>query len=244
MPLPKKLKKDGLLDVACEIRFSSSDDPEVIVGKIASLPFLKGHEKQRTGLADIPASLRQQDPNLKHQHLMLFNDKEALTQFKVGTNSIVYSARGQYRGWAVVFDEMQKYFNSAIESLESPHFTRIGLRYVNALNEEDHKIGKINDLDLSVSIAGKSLDGAFNINYERALSEQHGLTVRISTPEFVLGLPENAVALVDLDVYTKDPCCCQDFSSIMSWLNAAHDFEKKEFFSLFSNEILTQIRED
>lgn len=244
MNLPKKLKKDSLIEVVCEIRFDTGDFQELTIGKLASIPLWKNYTSRRTPLADIPAPIRMHDEQLKYQALIELISPDNQTIVRIGGNSICYNNVGSYKGWDIYFSELKKCITALFQSLERVKIERLGLRYINALNTKDHLIRDIDDFDLSISVAGLKLNSNLNLNYMKSMSPNHDATIRISTPEFVTGLPDHSSALIDIDIYTKQDTPLRDEKSIISWVDEAHTFEKKEFFSLIPKEITEKIREN
>lgn len=243
MTLPKKLKKDALLEVVCEIRFDTKDYPEVAFGKLAALPMWKDYSSTRFGVADVPAPIRMQDEKLKYQALMQFTCPENKIAVKVGSNVLSYNNIREYKGWDVYFLEIQACLKEFFSVLSGIQINRIGLRYINALNASDHFIKKMNDLNFDVSIDGKGLE-KFNLNYIKEIQPNYMALTRISTPDLVVGLPEESIALVDIDIGTLNASKVQNYEDVINWLNTAHDIEKKEFFSLIPDDILKLIKEN
>lgn len=242
--LPKKLKKDSILETVFEIRFDSDDFPEVILGKLLAVPAWSGYARTRTAIADIPAPIRMYDDNLRHQALMQLTSEDGSIAVKLGSNVITYNNIHAYKGWDAYFEGLKESTKALLDTIDNIRIKRIGLRYINSLNERDHLIKTIDDLNIDVAIAKHPLSEKYNLNYIRNYSENCEATVRISTPELVQGIPENSSALIDIDVYSKDIDFGQDHNTIISWIDKAHSFEKKEFFGLIPQQILEKIKEE
>lgn len=243
MEIPDKLKIDSILESVCEIRFDSEDFPEVILGKLLEIPIWKDFKRTRTAIADIPAPVRSQDEQLRYQALMQLISEDRTIAVKIGSNVIAYNNIKKYKGWNNYFSEIKSCVKSLLESQKGINIRRIGLRYINAMNNKDHLIDSINDLNIDVNIADSKLSSSYNLNYVRKFSELHEATVRISTPEFVKGLPEGSTTLIDIDVYSKNTINLQNEKEIVSWIDEAHTFEKKEFFGLIPDYIKKQLIE-
>jgi len=243
MELPKKLTKDSIVETVCEIRFDSKDFPEVILGKLLSVKEWEKYKRVRTAIADIPAPIRSNDVRLKHQALMQLTSEDNLIAIKIGSSVIAYNNITSYKGWDTYFPEIKHCVEALFTNLEGVVINRIGLRYINALNSKDHFINSINDLNVGVQVASKNLSSEFNLNYSRSLSGAHNATVRISTPEFVKGVPKDFSAVVDIDIFSKNTDSLQSQSDIEIWISEAHLFEKQEFFSLIPNQIVEKLKE-
>ena len=102
--LPKKLRVDAILEVLFDVRFEPDRSlvAEVIIGRFADIPELRGFNHVRLPSADIPAQFRRADPNLKFQPSVDMTSPDGRITFRVGPYSIVFVRRGGYPGWSVL----------------------------------------------------------------------------------------------------------------------------------------------
>jgi hypothetical protein len=120
--------------------------------------------------------------------------------------------------------------------------TRIGFRYVNALDQERHKITSLTGLNLSLIVTDMPLDGPINLNYGTDYSTEHRALTRVASPEYVQGsLPKGAITVVDVDVTTMHDLSFSDPDSVIAWVNAAHDYEKDAFFRLIPPNVSKEL---
>lgn len=99
--LPTKLKDDFIVEALCQIQFVSDDLAEVVVGRATDYWGKKGYVAERLPIADIPAPIRQADPNLRFQPTIQLRAKQGPNLIRIGEQAISFHIAGekQYPGW-------------------------------------------------------------------------------------------------------------------------------------------------
>ena len=164
LDLPRKLKKDSVVEALFEVRFDSGELEEVVVGKLASHPVWKSFPSNRLPVADIPAPLRRADPNLAYQALLERRNPEGTRVIKIGDRVFSYHALHPYPGWEVFEPELSGAIECAFATAEDFTAKRLGFRYINLLTP-DHRVGGVKTLNFDVTVAGAPLDAPINLNY-------------------------------------------------------------------------------
>lgn len=245
--IPKKLKKDAIVDAVCEIRFEcreAVEAPELVVGFLASNSAWRSFQKSRLPAADIPEQLRHADPDLRNHATLELVDANSGRRVRVGPRTISTGRQNGYPGWPTMLENMQETVDHAFASLEEFRVCRIGLRYVNVLEPEFHNVETIHDLRFRVVVDESPLNGAVNLNFMKSNEGSHS-TVRIASPEFVNSIdPANGVGVIDIDTVCARPELVVDTDSFSDWAVSAHELEKETFFGLFSPESLDAIVEE
>lgn len=244
MNLPNKLITDSIAEAICEIRFETHEISEIVVGKLAAVDTWQDYEHTRLPVSDIPTQIRLQDSDFKHQPLMQLNNIEKNRSVRIGTHVLAYNNVGEYAGWEQYYLEIRNVINILFKTFPKLEITRLGIRYINALNEKSHYISSLNDLEIKVNVGNQELTKNINLNYKKLLGDNFEALVRLSTPSFLKGVNIDMNLLVDLDVYSKDVESLQDKEKVISWIETAHQKEKEEFFSLFRPETLEKIVEE
>lgn len=245
--LPKKLKNDAIIEAICEIRFEVEGLPEIVTGRLSEMSILEGFTASRSALADIPKPIRDVNAQLKHQPLVSFHNKDDSQRVRVGGNVISYHVVGKknYIGGESFKENLKKIVNDLFARLEGVYVTRVGFRYVNILNTEEHKIDSLKALDVDINVGGESREKDLNLSYFIKSGEQHGAIIKIITPFFVQSkIPDDAVAVIDIDVYTPEAYSETDPDEVVGWINEAHRYEKEAFFSLIPKDIQQEIVEE
>lgn len=241
--LPSKLRKDPVVEALLEVRFDSAELEEVLIGKLASIATWKSFPSSRLPVADIPAPLRQVDPNLKFQPLLERRSPDGTRVIKIGANVFSYHTLRPYPGWEVFEFELSSTLDCLVENTDGFAANRFGFRYINAFSP-DHLVTGITQLNFEVALAGAPLDAPLNLNYLRTIGDQHQAVIRIASKEFVQNPAAELSALVDIDVFTPAGFNSTNSQEAKRWVAEAHILLKKEFFSLFTDELRERLVEE
>ncbi len=244
--LPKKLKHDAIMEAVVEIRFESGEIPEILLGKLADDAAWRGMESIRLPFADMPATLRLSDVNLRFQPLVELRDGANSKSLKIGTHVMSFHIMRPYCGWERFRPQIAQVVNLLFEKAPKVQIKRLGMRYLNALVPEHHFVSDVLDLNLNVEVAGEKLTVPFNLNFTRTINDQTECLVRIASPKFVEGaLPRETAAFVDVDVFTPNNYRSgTSKKEVVNWIDAAHDIEKEAFFSLLQQDQLAKLVEN
>jgi uncharacterized protein (TIGR04255 family) len=245
--VPKKLKADAIAEALFEVRFQCKEAaalPELVVGKLADNPVWKDFEKARLPVSEIPASLRAQDENLRFQPLLEVRDAKKVSVAKIGSNVLSYHRLAPYPGGENFVGEVNQCIDFLFKSLTEVKATRLGLRYINLFTEAEHGIKSVNDLNQKAAVAGTTLDAPVNLNYRVKRKDDLEAVVKIASPEFVSGsVSKRFVALVDVDVFTLKEFSTSTADAVKGWLKEARQFQKDEFFKLFTEDMRKRLVE-
>ncbi len=242
--VPAKLKHDMIVEALVEVRFDTKTVPEVLIGRLADCPSWKGFEPNPMPANEIPAFIRQVDPNFRYQPVLELRDIDKTRIVRVGSNVFSYHRLQPYGGWSLFQPEVNKAIDALFAKADSLTIRRLGLRYINALRSDLHQIQSILDLDLKVVIEDERLAGNVNVNLAAELSSDTHCTVRVSTPEFVQGItPVNSRVVIDVDVFTKDAFTASDAQTAKQWVDSAHTMEKQQFFRLLTETTINALEE-
>jgi uncharacterized protein (TIGR04255 family) len=238
--IPRKLKNDPIVEALFELRFTSSEISEVVVGKLASWEQWKGFTKQRLPLGDVPATIREQDPNLVYQPVLQLEQSEGKHIVKIGPRVFSYHALPPYPGWAVFEPELTSCTEHLFSMLSDVTATRFGFRYINVLTK-DHMIESLRDLNFDIRLAEQALTCPLNLNYQRTWTAKHNSIVRIASKEFVQNPTAQLSALVDVDIFTPEEFRSMEGTEAQGWVGEAHEILKKEFFTLLPEAIIDKL---
>lgn len=243
--IPAKLKNDAIVEALFEIRFSMSTIPEVFFGRIADCSFWKDFKQESMPISQLPAALRQADPNLRYQPVFALIDEKEKRAVRIGANVIVYSKGMPYVGWKAFKKELEEVIMRVFEKSNELHIERLGLRYLNALRSDLHGIRSITDLDMKLKIDSKQIKGSMNVNVTTDGASDTACTVRIATTDIIQGnLPPSTSVYVDVDVFTgKQGFETTDQDLVKQWIEKAHTKEKAQFFQLLTSETIESLRE-
>jgi uncharacterized protein (TIGR04255 family) len=242
--VPTKLKNDAIVEALLEVRFDTSTTiPEILFGRLADYGPWKELTQRRLPAYEIPAPMRQFDPNLRFQPLFELSGEHRVV--RIGPHVISYHRMAPYVGWEERFEpELQETISHLFEVANGLIVRRLGLRYLNALRPDLHGIASISDLDLEIKVENRQVAGNVNLNFTTDVANNSACTVRIATREFVQGpLPQNTSVYVDVDVFTKDDFETREQKVVQSWVKAAHTNAKKQFFRLLTDRRIEALKE-
>ena len=185
----------------------------------------------RLPVADMPLPIRRNDPNLAFQPLLQFRSTDGLTVAKVGDQVFSWHSIGRYPGWSLFETDLRSKLSLVQTRIRNVTLTRLGFRYVNALTRDEHRVTGVDDLDMSISVAGAPLKSALNLNY-KIQEPKHSIVVKIATPEIIMLFPKPFAVLVDIDVSTDGATSIPQGDEVWPWIENAHDVLKSHFFGL------------
>jgi hypothetical protein len=111
--------------------------------------------------------------------------------------------------------------------------------------EAEHGIKSVNDLDQKITLASATLSAPLNLNYRAKRKTEFEAIVKIASPEFVAGAPSKPfVALVDVDVFTPREFTTPNAEAVKNWVREARQFQKEEFFKLFTADMRKRLVEE
>lgn len=243
--LPRKLRNDAILEALLELRFDTSDVPEVAVGRLIDHPQWRAFAQNRTPISNIPADFRLPHHNLRYQPTVELRDRFGTQILRAGSNVLSLHNLKTYKGWHTDFQEdLVDMVRHLSDRVNSPRVRRIGLRYLNALTSNEHDIPSVSDLHISLSATNATVNDHLNINY-RQIRERFHIGTRVSTPDFVQGsAPADLSPFVDIDVYTPNDIDCSSPDGAIDWINEVYDLEKGAFFGLIPESIPAELVEE
>lgn len=240
------LKQDGIKEALFEIRFDSPVTPEVVIGRLTDAEGWAGYNPVRLAAADLPKQIRDIDLNLRYAPSYELVKSETNELIRIGAKSLSYHRLAPYPGWNIHFPALKDAIKTLFAKIATITPTRLGFRYVNALNGQDHLIGRASDLALKIAIGdGVGFEpDSFALNYKRQACLGHIEQVQVATPDYVQGqpgLPDFSV-IVDIDIFTPDAYTVGGQDDVLAWIETAHDLLKENFFKLLPNNIIEQLR--
>ncbi len=244
---PKKLTKDAIAEALFDVRFECEESvslPEIVIGKLAEFEAWRDFKKVRLPVSEIPATIRSQDPSLKNQPVLELREMNGSRLVKIGVNVLSFHRLAPYPGWESFKPEIDSVIDGLFGSFQDFKATRLGFRYINIFTDTDHGVKNVKHLNYSVNVAGQDLQEPQNLNYKIARSDVHTALVRIASSEFVSGPAGRTIdVLVDVDVFTPEGWNTDDVEDARNWVEAAHTYEKEEFFKLFTDDMITKLVE-
>lgn len=241
-PLPKKLKKEPLIDGVFEIRFTSVFPaggilPGFLFGK------LDGNKTiEPLPVAQLPQSLRDIDPNLQFAPLSRLDWGQFY--INVGDRSVSVGFKHPYPGW----DTFKPAITKVMEALKDASFIksieRYALKYIDLLPATSLR-EQVAFVNLDVTLAGHKLEKeAFHLRLEiprdgfiHAVQVVSSATATLQSGEPRQGL------IVDVDTIANQKSISFDelLNELSDKLEKIHLANKKIFFDCLKPETVTAL---
>jgi uncharacterized protein (TIGR04255 family) len=245
--LPKKLKQDAIVEAVVEFRFESSTIPEVFLGRVIDSQRWRGWLKKQLPAYNLPPQIRRIDRNVQYAPLFQLSEPGSPAALRIGPKVLSFHQLAPYVGWMVFKPALEAVVETLFSTVDGLQVKRIGLRYMNALRPGIHNIRSVADLDLKLVVSEDLLSEKVNLNFITKVRGDSSCIVRVSTMDFVQGptqIPADTSVFVDVDVYTNDGFTTSDKTVVNDWVEFAHTQEKTEFFHLFTQNAIDNLREE
>ena len=239
--IPIKLGKDTILEAVFEIRFSSSTESvaDILPGLIFQSLRDSFPKLQRLPAADIPAHIRQSDPNLIYvpQYQLLGSDYN----LSIGERVFSISCPRPYTGWKESFkDFILKTVNVLKDTDVVDNIERFSIKYVNLIPSS-------NEYDLSimeVSLMAGNYDLSRNLTHVRTeiLEDDFINVVQFSSGVSIEATGTETLSGALLEIDTIKMGSFSDFwNELPDLVELAHTVEKKIFTEFLTNDTLQSL---
>jgi uncharacterized protein (TIGR04255 family) len=238
--LPDRIKPDAILEAIFEVRFDAPTIlPEVLFGRLAEHSEWKDFQQLRMPAYEIPAPLREADSNLRFAPVFELVRADSLRRVRIGPHVLSYHLMAPYPGWDLFRVELEFAVNELFAKAPALSVKRLGMRYINALREDLHRINSPADLHLNIIVSEDVQLDKVNLNFMTDVVQETQCTIRIATKEFVQGpVASEARVFVDVDVFTTEAFAGTNAAAVKQWAALAHENEKREFFHLLTKQTI------
>ncbi len=228
-----------IVNCVFDIHFESDVITESFLNTISQVDNFE--EIIKLPLHQIPESIRKNDPSLKSEPLYEIRS-QSNQEYKIlmGDNIIGIAILNQYSSWTdSFFPKIKEVFKIILDSGKINTISRLGLRYVDFLKDEDiFKTGKINININSSTVNDKKMflrieDSIEDIFYNKVITNNvhYAETPEIGSVIDIVTFVENKVFLVD-DTFSKT-----DFFDIIDKL---HQINKMKFKEVINDERIAE----
>jgi uncharacterized protein (TIGR04255 family) len=204
----------------------------VVFARLAEHSGWAGYTQRRLPASQIPEPMREADANMRFVPVFELTNGQRIV--RSGPHVFSYHTNAPYPGWPNFRAELNNAVDELFAKASGITVSRLGLRYINALNEDQHGIQSPIDLDMRVTIANDLQMVRVNLNVLSEAFSGADCMVKVASREFVAGLlPGNAKVVIDVDVFTRDnDFTTTDSNDVKKWVEKAHTHVKQEFFHL------------
>ncbi|QUV95429.1 TIGR04255 family protein [Chloracidobacterium aggregatum] len=234
-PLPKRLRKEPLIEVLWQLQFQGNQGVGDLLSGILFSQLKKEHpqiEWRRLAAADIPAPIAQSDPNLRFAPKMLMEAPHTPFIWQIGNRVLTLNCCKPYVGWDRFKEAVLALTHIVEDSGLLPNPQRHSLRYIDFLQGE--LAANLSALKLSLRLGDFDINGDIQLRLEIPDGEYRHV-VQVATP-MPLNLPgENSTGTI-IDLETLPANAPADCEALRAQLDHLHDHLK----SLFFRQVLTE----
>jgi len=168
--VPKRLKKEPLIEVVWQLQFDAPGAAEVLPGLLftklqAELPDLR---IERLPAAELPAFIGQVDPNLSFAAKVRIKATNSPLVWQVGDRVVTVNCTKPYIGWEAFYTNITSIIRILEESHLIPNPLRHSLRYIDLISLNKEPDLSAIQLDLKI--------GSYQVN-------QFPVQIRVEIPE-------------------------------------------------------------
>lgn len=227
--IPKRLKKEPLIEAIWELRFDSPGSGEILPGVLYSAlkqchPEIQRH---RLPMADLPAIVAQIDPNLRFMAKIRLEVPGSPLLWQVGERVVTLNCRKPYVGWQPFKENILALTRVVEDSGLVPNPERHSLRYIDLLTLDPPPV--IAALKLEMKLGGHAIE-RYPLQMRLELPDEGCLHVlQIATPANAQ-LPDGILTatVVDLESFVADRPA--DWNTLRGQMEMLHERSKRLFF--------------
>jgi uncharacterized protein (TIGR04255 family) len=245
MNIPKRLKREPLIEAIWQIQFEpASNQPvgDILPGVLyfalkASYPKL---QLQRLPTADIPALVAQIDPNLRLAAKYRMEDPgDNPFLFQTGEHIVTVNCRRPYAGWDAFKEKILELIDLVEKSGLVPQPQRHSLRYIDLLTL-DH-VPDLSTLQLDLMVGRQNIKNLpLQIRLEQP-DDEFTHVVQIATPAKV-GFPDGIQEGTIVDIETFVTASSDGWEALKKQVDSLHNRSKAMFFQhLLTPEAIEQL---
>lgn len=232
---PRRLNRNPLLEVAAEVRFASQVPPDTIVGLVYAKVRGEFGAPQNLPIAQIPAPLRDTDPELRFQPLHKFEAPGRT--LLLGPRCVCLSTK-PYIDWNSTKPNLRQVLEHLSESGLFENVNRVALRYVNFFES----INVLEHTTLQMTIAGRSILNDAITLHSVHVEGDFKINTRVGNDATIAGQTPKKGSVIDLDVVCDKPSVnnSQMVDSIFHIFDGANRLADDAFFGLLNPEFVKQ----
>ncbi len=241
--LPKKLKKEPLIDAVFEIRFSSSTAASSV---LPGFFFAKWQPKEwrveRLPIAEFPSQVRDVDPSLRYQPLVRIHWDNFI--IVIGDRSLGVGCKMPYLGWIKFKERIIEAVKLLAETKIVQNIERYALKYVDVVDGKN-LAEQIQRVNMDVRVGAHTLrEETFAVRVEIPHDAFINVTNIAATATAIVEKgPARKGVLVDIDTICNYHT--NDLNTLLNQLpdrlDAIHIENKKMFFDCLKPETITYL---
>lgn len=239
MKIPTKLNLCPIIESVFEIRFDSVLDANIVFALIYGKLKDDFPRVETLPLSELPASMRDADPNLKYQpaYKLHYKDNENIV-LQISAKAVGFSFSPEYCGWNDFSSFVIRYLNKIKEIGVISRVIRIGFRVINFIEGNVFDGEKIN---LKISLKDEEIPyKETSIKTIFSDGDCHSITMIFNEAQLKSVAPTKKGSVIDIDTFSVN--CKNFFEDASSYLENVHSAEKKVFFNLLTENYLKSMQ--
>lgn len=228
-PLPKRLKKEPLIEAIWQAQFEAELGIGDVLPGILFTELKKRHpalQLRRLPSADIPAPIAQMDPNLRFVPKMLLEEPGSPLAWQVGDRVITLNCRKPYTGWDRFKETLLDLTRIVENSRLIPNPLRHSLRYIDLLKDE--LAADLAALRLALKLGDHEIRNRVQLRLEIPDTECLHVVQIATAAHANIGGEQMTGSIIDLETLpAKTP---DDWDTLRAQLDLLHDRSKTFFF--------------
>lgn len=237
--LPTRLNLCPIIESVFEIRFDSALDANIIFALIYGKLKDDFPTVEPLPLSELPASMRDADPNLKYQpaYKLHYKDDENVV-LQICAKALGFSFTPNYCGWNEFSSFVVRYLNKIKEIGVINNVIRIGFRVINFIEGDVFDGRKVN---LKISLKETEIPYK-ETSIKTVFSDGDCYSTIMIFNEAQLNNvnPVKKGSVIDIDTFSVN--CKHFFEDSHTFLEEVHSAEKKVFFDLLTKDYLNSMQ--
>lgn len=239
-PLPKRLRKEPLLDALFECRFIADFPVSNILPGILFSEFEGEKQLDRLPQSEIPEAIRNSDPNL--QYVPLVRIRLQNYSFLIGDRSIAVACNLPYKGWSDFKPTIIKTIEILKKSRLIDKVIRYSTKYVDLI-QSSNPADQVSLANLSLRIGSHNLTKeSYQVRMDVPIEGFINIIQIISGTKVIIpGKTEREGVVIDIDTIkdTGGISVEQLEQDLDSALEHIHRVSKETFFDCLTEQTLT-----
>ena len=239
MRIPVKLNLCPIIESVFEIRFDSKLDANIVFALIYGKLKDDFPTIEALPLSEMPASMRDTDPNLKYQpaYKLHYKDNENIV-LQICAKSVGFSFTPEYCGWKEFRSFVNRYLNVIHETGVIGRVVRIGFRVINFIDGDVFDGEKIR---LKIQLGDREIPyKETSIKTVFSEGDYHSTVSIVNQAQLNNVTPVRLGSVIDVDTFSVT--CERFFDDATNFMENIHKAEKNVFFSLLTDHYLASMQ--
>lgn len=237
MKVPKKLSIIPILEAIFEIRFESISPEDTNLGIIYNNFKELFSSPTSLPIMNLAVDVRSSDEAFKYQPYQRMTSKDGKYLLQYGQRVIsLHCVNYKYDVW----ENFQEKINDVISKLMGlgivTTINRVGLRYIDFLNEEEIKGYKFENLNINIDIAGMKYGENFSCSTVFKAKTGNHKTQIFKTIQITHESKNKIGDMIDID--SSFESVVKDLSQIKATLPLVHEEQKEIFFGILGDDVV------